>query len=187
LSDAWGRKMTNTDLTLSYKLDRDDYWAALAKINRQSSWRVVGVGFGVWMILGFVGSFYILQAGFKASPLELATLSIYGLLGLTLLAALILRFASRFSLNRALASSEAGPLAQNTLGIGAEGISWEDGNTKIWYNWGAFERIEVTDRLVLLYSSPVQAIMIPRRVLGDEESMGNFVASAREHIIAAQR
>lgn len=179
--------MSETELRLSYKLEKADYWSALNKINRQASWKVVGIAFGVWFITAFVGSFYLMQGGIKWTPLEMGTVGLFGLLGLVMLVALCMRLFARFSLNRALSGSDAGPLQPSVLEVGAHGLSLEDNNTKTMYNWAAFERIEVTDRLVLLYFSPVEAIMIPRHVLGGDESMASFVGRAREHIMNAQR
>lgn len=182
-----GGIMSDVELKLSYRLDKAEYWEALNRINRQASWKVVGIAFGVWFISAFVGSFYLMQLGLTWSPMQIATIALFGLLGLVLLVAVLMRLISRMSLSRALSSADAGPLAPNILEVGAQGIAWEDGNTKTWYNWAAFERIEVTDRLVLLYSSPVQAIMIPRHVFGTDESMTTFVGRARQAIIEAQR
>lgn len=179
--------MSQADLKLSYKLNRDDYWAAQVRILRQGPWRVVTIALGLWMISILAGSFYVMQVGPKWTIVEIVYLALYGALGLTLFAAIVMRFVGRFKLNRALSHSGTGPLAPTTIDVGAEGISWADGTVQTWYTWGAFERIEVTDRLILFYSSPVQAIMIPRRVFGGEEAMLGFVASAREKIIAAQR
>ena len=182
-----GVVMSESELRLSYKLEKADYWAALNKINRQASWKVVGIAFGVWFLTAFVGSFYLMQDGFKGAPLEMGTIGLFGLLGLMMLVALCMRLLARLQLNRALSGSDAGPLQPSVLEVGADGMSLEDNNTKTMYNWAAFERIEVTDRLVLLYFSPVEAIMIPRHVLGGDDSMTSFVARAREHIMTAQR
>lgn len=179
--------MGEADLKLSYKLNRDDYWAAQVRILRQGPWRIVTIALGFWMVATLTGSFYVMQSDPKWSPVAIGYLALYGLLGLTLFAAVAVRFVGRFSLNRALHHADGGPLAPTTIEVGAEGISWHDGSIQTWYTWSAFERIEVTDRLILFYSSPVQAIMIPRRIFGGEEAMLAFVASARENIIAAQR
>lgn len=179
--------MSEADLKLSYKLNRDDYWAAQGRILRQGPWRAVSIAFGIWMISVLAGSFYVMQADLNWAVLEIAYVALTAILGLTLFVAVVMRFFSRFKMNRDLKHSDAGPLAPTTIEVGAEGISWQDGTIQTWYTWSAFERIEVTDKLILFYSSPVQAIMIPRRVLGGEEAMLSFVASARERIITAQR
>ncbi len=179
--------MSEADLKLSYKLNRDDYWAAQVRILRQGPWRIVSIAFGVWMMATLAGSFYVMQAGPKWTMAAIGYLALHGILGLTLLTAVVMQFVGRFSLNRALHHADGGPLAPTTIEVGAEGISWHDGIIQTWYTWSAFERIEVTDRLILFYSSPVHAIMIPRRIFGGEEAMLAFVGSAREKIIAAQR
>lgn len=177
--------MSEAGLKLGYKLNRDDYWSAQVRILRQGPWRAVTIALGLWMISILVGSFYVMQTGPKWTLVGSVYAALYGALGLTLLAAGVMRFVGRFKLNRALRHSDAGPLAPTTLDVGAEGISWADGTTQTRYAWSAIERVEVTGRLVLLYSSPVQAIMIPRRVFGGDEAMLAFVASARENISAA--
>ena len=179
--------MSTADLKLSYKLTRDDYWSAQIRILRQGPWRVVTISLGLWMISALAGSVYVMQASPTGTPIEIAFAALYAILGLTLFAAVLMRFIGRFRLNRELVRSDGGPLAPTTIEVGAEGVNWHDGASQTWYTWGAFERIEVTEKLVLLYSSPVHAIMIPRRVLGGEEAMLNFVGSARENIISAQR
>lgn len=179
--------MSTADLKLSYKLTRDDYWSAQVRILRQGPWRVVTISLGLWMISALAASTWVMQMNPTGTPVALAFAGLYGLLGLTLFAAVVLRFIGRFKLNRALAHSDGGPLAPTTIEVGAEGVNWNDGASQTWYTWSAFERIEVTEKLILLYSSPVHAIMIPRRVLGGEEAMLNFVGSTREKIISAQR
>lgn len=179
--------MSEADLKLSYKLSRDDYWAAQVRILRQGPWRIVTIALGLWMMATLAGSFYVMQAGPKWSIAAIGYVALYGILGLTLFIAVVMRLVGRFNLNRALGLADGGPLAPTTIEVGSEGISWHDGTVQTWYTWSAFERIEVTDRLILFYSSPVQAIMIPRRIFGGEEAMLAFVASARENIIAAQR
>lgn len=179
--------MSTADLKLSYKLTRDDYWSAQIRILRQGPWRVVTISLGFWMMSVLAASVWVMQSGYQGTLIEMTFAGLYAILGLTLLAAVLMRFIGRFRLNRELVQSDGGPLAPTTIEVGAEGINWQDGASQTWFTWSAFERIEVTEKLILLYSSPVHAIMIPRRVLGGEEAMLSFVGSARENIISAQR
>lgn len=174
-------------MKLSYKLDRQDYWSGQVQILQQGAWKVVTIALGLWMVSVLAASIWIMQTGPTGTILELGFASLYALIGLALMIAVISRGFGRFRLNRALAHAEGGPLAPTTIDVGPTGIAWDDGASQTQFSWGAFERVEVTDRLVLFYSSPVQAIMIPRRVLGDEEAMLAFVASARDNIKSARR
>jgi hypothetical protein len=183
----WGDVMSASDLKLSYKLDRQDYWSGQMQILQQGPWRVVTIALGLWMVSALAASVWVMQTGPKGTVLELGIAALYGLMGLALMVAVIARGFGRFKLNRALAHAEGGPLAPTTIDISGTGIAWDDGASQTQFSWGAFDRVEVTDRLVLFYSSPVQAIMIPRRVLGDEEAMLAFVASARDNIRSARR
>ena len=179
--------MSASDLKLSYKLDRQDYWSGQVQILQQGAWQVVTVALGLWMVSVLAASVWVMQAGPTGSIVELGFAALYGLLGLALMIAVLSRSFGRFKLNRALAHAEGGPLAPTTIDISGAGIAWDDGASQTQFSWAAFDRVEVTDRLVLFYSSPVQAIMIPRRVLGDEEAMLAFVASARDNISTARR
>ena len=71
--------------------------------------------------------------------------------------------------------------------IGATGLSTDDGLSNSWYDWKAFERVELTADSVLLVLDPLRAVIVPRRVLGDQENVQKFKQHIEAFMSAARR
>lgn len=71
--------------------------------------------------------------------------------------------------------------------IGAEGITMEDGLSKSWYHWKAIERVDITKDSVVMTLDPSRAVIIPRRVLGDQDKVKDFKRHIDAFVSAAQR
>lgn len=72
-------------------------------------------------------------------------------------------------------SKNSGLTGVYSLTTNKEEIVSKSESKEIVRDWGSVQRIEKTDKNVLIYTSPVEAIIIPLRAFDDEESLKRFL------------
>ncbi len=181
--------MAEPALKLSFKFQQDDFRSFFRQTNRSShsvGYLIVSTLILLLFLAGFVFASGSILTGFSTDATmmyaSLAVLSL-AMIGIYLMIARWLR--TRFQIRTLKGHNNL--LRPISFEIATNGISTDDGLTKAWYDWKAFEGVEITDDAVLLFLDPVRAVIVPRRVLGDESKVKSFKANIDSMIAAAQR
>jgi hypothetical protein len=180
--------MAEPALKLSFKLSGKDYKGFFKQADRSSR-------SGLYVVLAtllFAATLalYFYVSKFLAAPkLDNPTAIIMtgGVIALLLCAYLFLtRGLRRFFQARKVSRLDSA-MQPMSFEIGAEGLTAEDGLSKAWYSWKAISRVDITKDSVVLSLDPLRSVIIPRRVLGDEERVKDFKRHIDAFISAAQR
>ncbi len=73
-------------------------------------------------------------------------------------------------------------VGERTLTVTEEGIEQESRSMTKRTKWEAFERIEETENLWLVYVGTVTAFLIPKKVNGSADEVEDFLAAIRQRI-----
>jgi len=70
---------------------------------------------------------------------------------------------------------------KHTLTVSPEGLVETIGATEYRTAWASVERIGVTPEYVFIYTSPIQASVVPRRAFADEAASQEFIRTIQEY------
>lgn len=181
--------MAEPALKLSFKFQQDDFRSFFRQTNRSSH----SAGYVVvsTLILLIFLALFVYATGAILSGFTTDATMMYGVLGVFALTMVGIYFVitrwlrGKFQIRTLKGHDNL--LRPVSFEIATDGISTDDGLTKAWYDWKAFEGVEITDDAVLLFLDPVRAVIVPRRVLGDESKVASFKANIDSMIAAARR
>lgn len=173
---------------MSFKLKGEDFRGYIKKSDQSA--RSVSYSLLAFTFFLAVVALYLFVLT-NIQSIDMDNLTRYGaLVSLTLIMSGLYIMVSRW-LKRALQTRRFGKnpavLRPISFEIGATGLSTDDGLSKSWHDWKAFEGVEVTDDSVLLILDPLRSVIVPRRVLGEEENVEKFKTHIEAFITAAQR
>ncbi|TNE41414.1 MAG: YcxB family protein [Alphaproteobacteria bacterium] len=180
--------MSEPSLKLSFKLKGEDFRGYIKKSDKNArsvSYLLLAFLFFLAMVALYL---FVLT---NIQTIDMDNLTRYGaLVSLTLVMSGLYIMVSRW-LKRVLQARRVGKnpavLRPISFEIGATGLSTDDGLSKSWYDWKAFEGVEITDDSVLLILDPLRSVIVPRRVLGDDENVQKFKTHIEAFIAASQR
>lgn len=66
-------------------------------------------------------------------------------------------------------------VASHSLTISEKGMVSEGENSKTVRDWGSIQRIDKTDRNILIYTGAMEALIVPLRAFDDEVSLKSFI------------
>lgn len=180
--------MSEPALKLSFRLKGDDFRGFIKETDKSTrSFTYILFAF---VLFALTVAIYLYTINY-VQQIEMARTTSYGILAAqTLLLAGLYLIMTRW-LRRALQGRRVrkNPSLMRPMSfeIGAAGLSTDDGLSKSTYHWKAFERVEVTSDSVLMILDPLRAVIVPRRVLGDDENVEKFKSHIEAFISAARR
>jgi len=180
--------MADPALRLSFKLSGKDFKGFFKQADKSSRSGIYVILAA--LLLAAILALYLFVADF------LAELKVDKVTGLVILVALIAGLLSlylfltrglRRSLQTRRVARHDGSMRPISFEIGASGLTTEDGLSKSWYDWKAIERVDITKDSVVLTLDPLRSVIIPRRVLGDDDKVKDFKRHIDAFIHASQR
>jgi hypothetical protein len=180
--------MAEPALKLSFKLNGDDFRGFIKESDKNTrSFSYIFLAFILFALTVAAFMFMVEYIG----QINLEPLTTYAIVASqTLLLAGLYLIVTRW-LRRTLQARRVrkSPSVMRPMSfeIGATGLSTDDGLSNSWYDWKAFERVELTADSVLLVLDPLRAVIVPRRVLGDQENVLKFKQHIEAFMSAARR
>ena len=86
-----------------------------------------------------------------------------------------------WNIRRTYRRHHKGQLQPNRLALSPDGLHIVSEHTDAFLRWPAIERVAETDDHAFLYTNPVRAIIVPRRVFADGWRFTEFVDLARRY------
>jgi len=180
--------MAEPSLKLSFKLRGDDFRGYIKETDRKT--RSIGYIVLSFLLFALTVSAYMFMAEYVAQ-IDLSRSAAYGVLAsqtllLTGLFLIVTRWLRRSLQNRRMRRSPS-IMRPMSFEIGLTGLTIDDGLTRCWYDWKAFERVEMTSDSILIVLDPFRSVIVPRRVLGDDANVQKFKINIEAFMSAARR
>lgn len=160
-------------MKITYSITKEDFWNYSKYVRFKSPRFKISLVFAILSWLMAPTGMFILFKSIKISLLTVMPIIIIHLVYLYPLA----KYAAFKYID-----SDKNALSEQTVYITPEGVSKSTNFQQIFSKWYIVNKIEMTTNYILIYSNPVTAIIIPKRIFNTEDEALKFYDTANNYL-----